>query len=318
MVEAVEQDEVAAELRPFVEAVEVWTPDEKTGRLTLASAVYGPHEKFAEISAGISFAKGEGLPGKAWEEQRPVVLNGFHGTYFLRAEPAAQSGLTTAVAIPAFAGARLTGVLVLFCSDRDARVGAIEVWRPDPGQEGVMRLDDGYYGAASHFEWVSRRTQFPRGQGLPGGVWAAGAAMLMRDLGSSYRFLRAESAGAAGITTGLGLPVETPGDTYVVTLLSARGTPIARRYEVWDTVGGSGPDAGDFVLKDGVCAEEGGLWEKDRKVSPWEGPIGQAAGAAAPYARGDGAAGLPKGYASVVAAPIHRGMRLVQIAAWYF
>lgn len=308
------------QIPPFIEVVEVWTPDEESGRLKLASGFFGGRDAFAEKSAKMSFAKGEGLPGKAWGDGRPVVLNGFHGTYFVRAEEAAEAGLSTAVAIPAFEHGELTGVLVLFCADQDARVGAVEVWREDPGQDGVLVLEDGYYGAAEHFEWVSRRTQFPRGQGLPGGVWASGAAMLLRDLGGSYRFVRAESAGAAGITTGLGVPVETAGgELVVVTLLSARGAPIARRFELWNAVGGSGPDAGDFVLSDGVCEVEGPLWGGERKVSPWEGPVGQVAGGGAPLAKaGAGVTGLPPGYSSIVAAPIFRKGRLAQIAAWYF
>lgn len=309
-----------APVRPFIEVFEVWTPDDKGERLTLATGVYGEKTAFAEKSAGMSFAKGEGLPGKAWSDGAPVVLNGFQGTFFVRTEAAAESGLTTAIAIPAIQNGKLTGVLVLFCSDLDSRSGAIEVWREDPSQDGVLVLDDGYYGAAEHFEWVSRRTQFPRGQGLPGAVWASAAAMLLRDLGSSYRFVRAESAGRAGITTGLGLPVETTaGDVVVVTLLSALGTPIARRFEIWNAIGGSGEDSGSFELVDGVCEIEGPLWEKERKVAPWEGPIGQVAGSQAPLAQGrDGVAGLPSGYRAVVAAPIFRKGRLAQIAAWYF
>lgn len=306
-------------VQPFVEVVEVWTPDAASGALTLESGVFGGHAEFEQKARQTSFAKGEGLPGKAWADGKPVVLNGFHGTYFLRAEEAARSGLTTAVAIPAFNGAALTGVLVLFCSDNEERIGAVEVWREDTAQSGVLSLEDGYYGAAKHFEWVSRRTQFPRGQGLPGAVWSSGAAILLRDLGGSYRFVRAESAGAAGITTGLGLPVEGPDKSLsVVTLLSARGTPIARRFELWDAIGG-GSSAGEFKLADGICAIEGPLWETERKVAPWQGPIGKVAGSGAPFAHeADGATSLPPGYASVVATPIHRKGRLAQIAAWYF
>lgn len=312
--------EAKAETKPFIEVVEVWKPDAATGRLTLASGVFGEREAFAEAALATTFEKGEGLPGKAWEIGRPVVLNGFQGSYFKRIEAAAESGLTTAVAIPSFKGGALMGVLALFCSDLDARIGAIEVWREDKAQDGVLRLEDGYYGAAEHFEWVSRRTQFPRGQGLPGGVWASGSAMLFRDLGSSYRFVRAESAGAAGLTTGLGLPIEGPdGERVVVTLLSARGTPIARRFELWDAIGGSGPDAGGFSISDGVCEREGALWETERKTAPWQGPVGQVAGTGAPFAQGGGkAVGLPADYRSVVATPLYRSRQMAQIAAWYF
>lgn len=305
---------------PFIEVIEVWTPDESGERLTLASGIYGAHDDFAAITQGMSFAKGEGLPGKAWGDGQPIVLNGFKGTYFQRTEPAAASGLTTAVAIPSFAGDVLKGVLVLFCSDDKERIGALEVWREDPAQPGVLRLDDGYYGAAKHFEWISHRTQFPRGQGLPGGVWASSSAMLLRDLGASYRFVRSESAGAAGLTTGLGLPVETPGgELMVATLLSARSTPIAWRFELWDVSGAPGEAGCEATLVDGICEREGPLWEEPRTIAAWQGPIGEAAGSGAPVARSDAASvGLPAGYEAVVATPLYRKGRLAQIAAWYF
>ncbi len=309
--------------RAFIEVTEVWTPDPDTGVLKLASGIYGPHDGFAAVSGTESFAKGEGLPGKAWADGRPVVLNGFRGTYFKRTEAAEAAGLTTAVAIPVFEASELRGVIVFLCADDRSRTGAIEIWEEDPGQTGLLRLADGYYGAAKHFEWVSHHTQFPRGQGLPGGVWAAGASMLMRDLGSSYRFIRAESAGQAGITTGLGLPVEVPGpETVVLTLLSARGTPIARRFELWDAVGGSGADARDVVLVDGLCESEGPLWGNPRRVAAWHGPIGQVAATGVPLARGsksgEPVAGLPAGCIAVVAMPVFRGGRFAQVVAWYF
>ena len=39
---------------------------------------------FEEASRQTRFAKGEGLPGKAWAEARPVVLKAFDGSYFKR------------------------------------------------------------------------------------------------------------------------------------------------------------------------------------------------------------------------------------------
>ena len=51
--------------------------------------------------------------------------------------------------------------------------------------------------------YVSQHTHFPRGQGLPGGVWAAQTPILMRDLGAGYRFIRADSAGKAGLTVAI-------------------------------------------------------------------------------------------------------------------
>lgn len=216
--------------KTFVEVSEVWIPE--GDRLVLGGGNYGALGAFEEASRRASFGLGEGLPGKAWSDEKPVVLKAFDGSYFKRTEAAKEAGLTSAVAIPVFAGSKLKAVLVVLCSDSEERIGAIEVWAE---KNGLLHLDDGYYGAAKHFEWVSQHTQFPKGQGLPGGVWSSETPILMRDLGSGYRFIRAESAGKAGLTTGLGLPIPAPsGQTHVLTLLTALGTPIARRFEIWD------------------------------------------------------------------------------------
>jgi hypothetical protein len=299
-------------VRTFIEVTEVWVP--KDGRLILDGGDYGELKDFAAVSGEESFAKGEGLPGKAWAEAKPIVLKEFEGSYFKRAEAAKAAGLTSAVAVPVFAGDALKAVLVVLCANDDARTGAIEVWA---ARDDILKLDDGYYGAAKHFEWVSQHTQFPRGQGLPGGVWASGMPMLMRDLGSGYRFIRAESAGQAGLTTGLGLPVPTPGGAdYVLTLLSARGTPIARRFELWDARSTTVGKEKQAVLTDGLCAREGAIWNKERRVNAWQGVIGRVLGSGVPVAA-SGAPGLAAGYDSIVALPIHLDGELAHIVAWY-
>ncbi|WP_238364510.1 GAF domain-containing protein [Mesobacterium pallidum] len=299
--------------RTFIEVTEVWVPE--GDRLVLAKGEYGTLSAFEEASRATSFAKGEGLPGKAWSEARPVVLKAFDGSYFKRTEAAAEAGLTSAVAIPVFDGAALMAVLVVLCGDDGERTGAIEVWAE---KDGLLMLDDGYYGAAKHFEWVSQHTHFPRGQGLPGGVWAARTPILMRDLGSGYRFIRAESAGKAGLTTGLGLPIPTPSGTdYVLTLLSARGTPIARRFEIWDARAAKRGAKGGAVLADGICAREGALWDEDspREARVWQGPIGQVLGTGLPVV--ETGAGIAAGYTSMVALPLYGADGLAHVVAWY-
>ncbi len=302
--------------RTFIEVAEIWVPE--NGRLVMSSGAYGTLDGFADVSSAESFAKGEGLPGRAWAEARPVVLTQFDGTGFKRTEAAREAGLTSAVAVPLFAGATLKAVLVVLCADSDGRTGAIEVWAET---DGILCLDNGYYGAAVQFGEVSRRTSFARGQGLPGGVWSSRTPMLLRDLGSGHGFVRGESAGAAGLTTGLGLPVPVPGGkNYVLTLLSAPGTPLARRFEIWDARAARVGHERAAKLVDGICDREGPLWDpenagRERRVNAWQGTVGQVLGTGLPVVEsGTDAAG----YASMVALPIHRGGELAHIVAWYF
>ncbi len=305
---------ILANPRPFIAATEVWLPS--GDRLVHGGGDYADLTAFEAASIRQSFARGEGLPGKAWAEGRPVVLKSFDGSYFLRAEAAREAGLTAAVALPVFDGKTLLAVLVVLCAGDDTATGAIEVWR---GQDGLLMLADGYYGAARQFEWVSQHTHFPKGQGLPGGVWAARAPILMRDLGSGYSFIRSESAGAAGLSTGLGLPVPLPGDdSCVVTLLSAAGTPIAHRFEIWDARAARVGAAGGAELIDGICDRDGPLWDEDNppRVQLWQGPIGQVLGTGLPVVL-SARPGLAAGYNLMVALPIHRDGELSHIVAWY-
>lgn len=302
----------------FVQVSEVWIPEGDV--LVHAAGDYTSRKDFEAASARARFAKGEGLPGRAWAEGRPVVLREFDGSYFKRTEAAKAAGLTSAVAIPVFAEDSLKAVLVVLCGGDADHVGAIEVWED---RDQTLTLADGYYGAAKNFEEVSKKAQFPHGQGLPGGVWAANTPILMRDIGRGHAFVRAESAGAVGLKTGLGLPVPVPGHrTYVLTLLSAPNTPIARRFEIWDARSERVGAEKKAVRIDGICEREGPLWPKDNPpvdavtIGAWQGPVGQVLGSGLPHVK-VGSAGLPAGYGSMVALPIYHDTELAFVVAWY-
>lgn len=311
------QLEVPAD-QTFIRVAEVWTLD--GDRLWLSDGAYGTLDAFAETSRRASFAKGEGLPGRAWAEQRPVVDNALGEGTFQRSAAAAEAGLTSAVAIPVFAGAELKAVLVVLCGADADHAGAIEIWEE---REGRIVLDDGYYGHAESFAAASRGLSFGRGQGLPGGVWAANTPILLRDLARPGAFLRSGAAGEARLKTGLGVPVPVPGGgRYVLTLLSAPHTPIARRFELWDARPQRVGPGHRAELVDGICEREGGLFPQlnppvdPRTVAMWEGPVGRVLGSGLPLVQ-TGAAGLPAGYGQMIALPIYQGADLAYVVAWY-
>ncbi|MBC2663954.1 GAF domain-containing protein [Novosphingobium flavum] len=302
----------------FIRVAEVWIPD--GDRLRLADGNYGALADFAEVSRTASFARGEGLPGKAWAEQRPVVLGDLDGGDFVRGAAAAEAGLTSAVAIPVFAGKQLKAVLVLMCGAGEGQSGGIEIWQDEDGR---LVLADGCYGEAGDFAAVSRGMSFGHGQGLPGGVWSARMPVLMRDLGRAAAFLRSAAASAAGFKSGIGLPVPVPdGSHYVLTLLSSVKAPIARRFELWDTrVFRVGP-GGRAELVDGICERQGNLAPVlNPPVDPvtvglWEGPIGRVLGTGLPCVQ-EGPTALPEGYSQMIALPIYRETEMAYVAAWY-
>lgn len=306
------------ENQTFIRVAEVWTPDGDV--LRLIDGNYGTLSAFAELSRNTTFAKGQGLPGRAWAEERPVIINNLENETFLRNEQAAAAGLTSAVAIPVFAAEVLKAVLVVLCGTDAEHAGAIEIWED---RDDRLVLDDGYYGDAESFAAVSRTMSFGHGHGLPGGVWAARTPILFRDLGRPGAFLRSSHAIGARLKTGLGIPIPVPGGRiYVLTLLSAEHTPIARRFELWDARPQRVGSRRCAELIDGYCEREGQLWPQQnppvdpRSVAAWEGPIGQVLGTGLPHVQA-GLAGLPAGYTQMIALPIYQESVLAYVVAWY-
>jgi hypothetical protein len=227
--------------------------------------------------------------------------------------------------VPVFAGDFLSAVLLMFCGDDTEHAGAIELWHNNPRAGSDMALVDGYYGnTGDAFEMSSRRTLFRRGTGLPGMAWESDSPVFIEDLGKSARFLRADSATKVGINRGFAIPCPVPGDEhYVMAFLSALGTPIARRVEIWK------PDAAreHLHLDGGFCEYAGTLAAGSRQaLERGQGTIGQLlltgipgiSAEAASEPGGVGAAAGAAGLSSLVAMPVVRQGRLVAAVAWYF
>ena len=221
-------------MKTFIRATEVWVLNGDGSALELGSAHYGQMDSFRQISEASRFAYDQGLPGKAWALRHPVILKHLQNSYFLRGDAAAEWGLTCSIALPIFSGDFLIAVVVFFCGDDEAHVGAIEIWHNDAAVGPDMGLHDGYYGTADLFSWRSKHTLFRKGTGLPGKAWSDNAPYFLANLVDADRFLRHEGTHRVGLNKGLALPfLQDPQRAYIVTLLSARGTPIARRFEIW-------------------------------------------------------------------------------------
>ncbi|MCB2079932.1 MAG: GAF domain-containing protein [Novosphingobium sp.] len=232
----------------FIRATEIWTPSSDGKHLDLTSGLYGDLEYFEAISRGMRFAYGEGLPGRTWAEGHPIVLKSLNNSYFMRGDAAMTEGLSCAVSVPIFTGDQVSAVIVFFCGDDRFHVGALELWSV-PENENEMALVDGYFGRAQKFEFTSRNTRFPRAMGLPGKVWATGQPVIMDDLGRGNMFLRRDAAEKVGINRAIGFPCAVRGEgNWVLTFLSARNSPIARRFECWVPDG-----AGALKFESGYC-----------------------------------------------------------------
>lgn len=312
---SVQQDKtIASGRRNFIRVIEVWTPNESGEVLKLDAALYGELEEFGQLSAKTSFVYGEGLPGKAWQQKRPLVLKDFDATTFLRASAAREAGLTAAVAIPIFDGSELNAVLVMLCGDLSEATGAIEVWQDD--DLSGLALVDGYFGDMERFAWLSKHIRFPPGSGLPGSVWQSGRAQVIGDLGHSTSFMRAHNAVAAGIKTAIGIPFYSPDNKLdmaaVLTFLSANDTPIARRFEVWE----EDLEAGDLRFVSGIDQATDQVESQDpgRRIARGEGLIGQTFESGVPSVSDQ----LSEGdFESLLAIPILRPEQPNAVIAFY-
>lgn len=307
----------------FIRATEIWIPTENGRQLVLGSGLYGPLSDFETVSRETRFDYDEGLPGKAWAAGHPIILKDLTGSYFKRGEAAKAAGLTCAVALPIFNGLQPMAVIVLFCGDDREHIGAIEVWHT-PRDSIEMGLVDGYYGTAEALEWSYRHIKFMRGIGLPGQTWDTGMPVIMEDLGRSRRFLRWESTERVGINRGVGIPCGRDGEgAWVLTLLSALGTPIARRFETWvpdssrnalTFAGGYCEDISDVAAVYGYIA-----------LPPTAGTLGQVWQSGVPAISTDlstepepiAVSAADAGLTTMVAVPVIAAGTLKAIVAWY-
>jgi len=313
-------------MKTFIRAVEYWVPSADRTTLAHGGGWYGAAPGFGALSAQMCFGPGEGLPGQAWQQGHPIVLRQFEGSYFRRTEAAHRAGLTCAIAIPILAGEFLMAVVVMFCGDDAAHAGAIELWHNDPARSTDMTLADAYYGTtAEAFEYIARHVSFRRGTGLPGIVWDTGMPMYIEDLGRGQRFLRAASATKVGINRGLAIPCAGPApDTWVLAFLSALGTPLARRIEVWL------PDPARTELHRvaGFCEVLGRLppAEGEAPIARGASTLGMAMASGIPgltHQAGDepgelGASATVAGLQVLLAMPLLRDGRLLAVIGWYF
>lgn len=226
----------------FIRGIEVWTPSPDGAHLDLTSGLYGDLDYFGAISRGMRQGRDEGLPGRVLSERHPVVLKTLSHTYFRRGDAAMTEGLTCAVGVPVAGSSGIGAVVVFLCGDTRFHAGALELWHAPAGAD-EMRLADGYFGHAGAFEALARETVMARGVGVPGLAWESGLPVILRELGAGSAFVRGPAAVEAGINRAVGIPCGSgngDGDTWVLTFLSARKTPIAGRFECWRPDGAGG------------------------------------------------------------------------------
>jgi hypothetical protein len=312
-------------MKTFIRIAEIWVPTEDRTELRYHDGLYSTHGEFRALSQQMRFKYNEGLPGKAWATGHPVIFRELEDSNFKRIEAAKAVGLTCGVALPVVADDVLKAVVVLLCGDGNVGAGALELWHNDPSKFFELRLVDGYYGSAVMFELNSRHTGFPRGYGLPGRAWKSNMPLIVNDLNDSRVFLRWKEALDIGVNRGLGIPYLHPsGRTWVITFLSARNTPIARRFEIWVPT----QDKETLIFHAGDCDQnsEFAIAYKSAKIEKNDGAIGQAWASGIATARASLAheksvvaqSATAAGLSAMLAMPFMAGQESKAIVALYF
>ena len=313
-------------MKTFVQVAEVWVPSADGRQLELSAGLFDGAPAFGEISRAMRFARGEGLPGRAWDEGRPLLLRRLEGSYFRRAAAAQAAGLCCAVALPIFVDDKLTCVVLMLCGDAQAAVGAVELWHNDPRITVDLKLADGYFSATDpELEALTRDGSLSRGSGAPGMAWQRESAVFIDSVGDSHKFLRAQVAARAGIVRALAIPCTALGrGTWILSLLSSSGAPIARRFESWlsDAAGTHLQRAFGFCEVRGRLAVDIASAQAPSALGPigeaWRSGVAQAAtGNQALSALGEGEAAAA-GLSSLLAIPVISDDAVTEVVALYF
>lgn len=101
---------------------EVWMPRSDGSVIEHSSIWQGSapeHERFAGLSMSSSLKPGVGVPGKVWQERRPVWICDLSvdGDDFVRANAAAEAGLKCALGVPVIENGNVLAVLVFLMSE---------------------------------------------------------------------------------------------------------------------------------------------------------------------------------------------------------
>jgi hypothetical protein len=214
----------------MVRGVEVWLPHGEW--LRFDTGAFDGADAFAKASVGVSFRRGEGLPGAVWATARALCWKGLNSN-FVHAEHAAAGGIDVGLGFPIVSGDRFIASVVIYLTSNPRSGGCLEIWNVDEARS-VLRHAGGHYVACADLERISHLLQFQRGVGLPGQVWRRGVPVLMPNIARESSFIRSSVAQQIALERGLGIPIGDGRDvSQVLTMLARVDEPFLRSAEIW-------------------------------------------------------------------------------------
>jgi hypothetical protein len=124
--------------------IELWNHESPLEALKHGGGHYVNASDFARLSRLIQFPYAAGLPGLAWSTGMPVLVDDVRASSdFIRAGPAASSGLSRGVSVPLFRERKVVHVLAFLCGASHSFLRAFEVFTwEDQGLVSRVRFDD--------------------------------------------------------------------------------------------------------------------------------------------------------------------------------
>lgn len=220
-----------------LKGIEIWTPESDTQALELEQSAYRDATGFKQVSAGIRFCRGEGLPGRIWQQQTPMFMRELIKTEFLRAAEANIAGMTTALGFPIFCDEQVQSVIVLLLETKGNSKATFESWRVDPDSQ-QLRLIGGTYINCEGLRRLSEFVHLPVGEGIPG-VTAANARPYVSCHPSEDRnAVRGLAIEAQDLSTVIGIPLTDSGAAIsdVFLCMNSRSEPVFNFIQTWRPV----------------------------------------------------------------------------------
>jgi hypothetical protein len=115
-------------------AIELWANQPKISKdMRLVEGYYGnTGDTFEFVSRSVGFRQGNGLPGLAWERNKPVFMDNLgKGSGFLRADSAVKVGINRGFAFPCASADGSNQVMAFLSALATPIARRVEIWEPD-------------------------------------------------------------------------------------------------------------------------------------------------------------------------------------------
>lgn len=217
-----------------VKGIEVWIPSDDETQLVQSQCCYRDAVAFREASQGITFRRGEGLPGRVWEMRAPAFLKELITNDFVRSSAAGAVGMTTAVGFPIFCQERVQAIVLILLDSRHQMKAAFESWRLEPDKS-ALRLSGGTFVNCEKLRKLSGYISLPVGEGLPGFVAEQARPYVGSRFAEDGNSVRGIALAAEQLISGVALPLTDSGSAIsdVFLMFNSETTPMFSLLQIW-------------------------------------------------------------------------------------